>query len=128
MSKILCVDDSETILMQLKNLFEQHGYTVVPAIDGFKGIEAIKANPDVRLILCDVNMPELDGLSMCEKVKQENLVSGVPIVMLTTENNAELKARGKAAGVIGWISKPYNNEKLFAAVNKLTQSPEKKTA
>lgn len=119
MKKILCVDDSDTILTQLKSLFEPNGFQVIPASDGFSGLEMLRSHPDVSMIICDVNMPELDGLSMCEKIKEEKLVRGIPIVMLTTETNVELKSRGRAAGVLGWINKPYSSEKLLAAVNKL---------
>lgn len=128
MKKILCVDDSATILIQLKNLLEPQGYVILQAYDGFGGLEMLKANNDVSLVICDVNMPELDGLSMCERVKNENLAPGVPIVMLTTETNSDLKARGKAAGVLGWITKPYNGEKLLLAVQKLTSSPAQRSA
>jgi two-component system chemotaxis response regulator CheY len=129
MKKILCVDDSDTILTQLKSLFEPSGFQVVQAYDGFSGLEMLRCNPDVNLIICDVNMPELDGLSMCEKIKEEKLAQGVPIVMLTTETNVELKSRGRAAGVLGWINKPYSSEKLLVAVTKLlTTSAAQKAA
>ena len=120
MTKILCVDDSSTIRDQLRELLEANGYQVVEAENGLKAIEAVKAHSDIKLIFCDVHMPELDGLSACQRIKEENLAPNVPIIMLTTETSATLKAASKAAGVVAWVTKPGVPEKILAAVKKLT--------
>ena len=122
MSKILVVDDSETLRSQLKKDLEQAGHTVMEAYDGVNGLEIIQANKDTNLILCDVNMPRMDGLTMCEKVREIPELLKTPIFMLTTESNPEMKTRGKAAGVIAWITKPYVAAKLLVAIDKITKS------
>lgn len=118
MAKILLVDDSETIRAQLKKDLSDGGHDVVEAADGLEGIDQLKSNGDVQLVFCDVNMPNMDGLTMCEKVASESLSSAV-ILMLTTESNPEMKERGKNAGVRAWITKPYNKDKVLEAVKKL---------
>lgn len=121
MAKILIVDDSETLRSQLKKHLEEGGHKVIEAYDGINGLEVLGANKDVQLILADVNMPRMDGLVMCEKVHEMPEFGKVPIFMLTTESNPEMKTKGKASGVIAWITKPYVVAKLLAAVDKVTQ-------
>ena len=123
MIKILCIDDSEYIRSQLQKLFTPHNFTVLEANDGLQGLEVIRANPDLKLIICDVNMPAMDGITMCEKVKNENLVPGVPILILTTETSVTLKAKGKVIGITGWVNKPFHGDKLLATVQKLISEP-----
>ena len=122
MSKILIVDDSVTVRNQLKKLLNGRGHEVVEGSDGLNGIEVFSNNLDVSLIICDVNMPMLDGLSMLEKINEDPGFPKVPIFMLTTESNPEMKVRGKAVGVRAWITKPYNDDKLIAAVDKVLGS------
>jgi two-component system, chemotaxis family, chemotaxis protein CheY len=119
MAKVLIVDDSETLRTQLRKDLESRGHNVIEAIDGLDGLEKLKANMDVKLILCDVNMPNMDGLTMCEMVNKGKDEMKLPILMLTTEANASMKARAKGAGVRAWVTKPYVTEKLLAAVDTL---------
>ena len=122
MAKILIVDDSVTVRNQLKKLLNDRGHEVVEGSDGLNGIEVLSNNQDISLIKCDVNMPMLDGLSMLEKINEDPEFSTVPIFMLTTESNPEMKVRGKAVGVKAWITKPYNDTKLLSAVDKVLKS------
>lgn len=115
---ILIVDDSETLRTQLRKDLESGGHKVIEAEDGFDGLNKIGENPSLGLIICDVNMPKMDGLTMCEKLKELKTYSG-PIIMMTTESSAEMKARGKAAGVLAWITKPYHAEKLLSVIGKI---------
>ena len=119
MAKILVVDDSEMLRSQLKKVLSDAGHQVVEAVDGLNGIEVLEANRDVKLILCDVNMPRMDGISMCQKIHADAALGKIPIFMLTTESNPDMKAKGKEAGVIAWITKPFVEDKLIAAVNKV---------
>lgn len=120
MAKILVVDDSETLRTQLKKILEPQGHEVVEAENGVKGLEQFQAHTDLNLILCDVNMPEMDGLTMCEKLASDHSDRKVPTFMLTTESSKEMKTRGKAAGVMAWVTKPFVEEKLLKAVDKVT--------
>lgn len=117
--KIMIVDDSRTIRQQVSFTLKKGGYTVVEAEDGEKGYETLCANTDVAMIISDVNMPNMNGLEMVEKINADANVSGIPIVMLTTEGNGELISRAKAAGAKGWLVKPFKPDQLIAAVTKL---------
>ena len=118
MSKtILVVDDSSSFRTVVKLALQKAGYTVVEAVDGedAKGkLEAHKPN----LIVCDVNMPRLDGLSFARFVKAGPF-KFTPIIMLTTESQDTKKAEGKAAGVRAWITKPFQPSQLVEAADKL---------
>ena len=115
--KIMIVDDSKTIRQQVTFTLTKGGYEVVEAEDGVDGIEKLGANSDIAMIISDVNMPNMDGISMVEKMSADGVK--VPIVMLTTEGAADLIDRAKAAGAKGWLVKPFKPEQLVAAVNKL---------
>jgi two-component system, chemotaxis family, chemotaxis protein CheY len=119
MKKILIVDDSETLRIQLKKDLEQAQYLVVEASDGVHGMEILDANRDTSLIICDINMPRMDGISMCSKIKEKPEFKSLPILMMTTESSAELKAKGKEIGVLAWITKPYSAEKLIGVLGKI---------
>lgn len=119
MAKIVIVDDSETLRSQLKRDLEAAGHQVIEGYDGVNGLEVLEANQDVKLIICDVNMPRMDGLTMCKKAHDKPELSKVPIFMLTTEASPEMKTKGKEAGVIAWIIKPYVVEKVMGAVSKV---------
>ncbi|MCB9061910.1 MAG: response regulator [Halobacteriovoraceae bacterium] len=119
MAKILVVDDSESIRTQLKSLLTEKGHSVVEAADGEDGLSTLNGNKDVNLIICDVNMPKMDGITMCTKVSEDASVNSIPIFMLTTESNADLKEKGKKAGVRAWITKPYSDDKLLSAIQKV---------
>lgn len=120
MAKILVVDDTEIQRFQLKRDLESAGHQVIDACDGADGLTKLKQNPDVALIICDVNMPNMDGLTMCSQIQADGQHKGIPVFMLTTESSAELKEAGKKCGVRAWITKPHVPEKLFAAVGKVT--------
>jgi two-component system chemotaxis response regulator CheY len=119
MAKILIVDDSRTIRQQVSFTLSKGGHVVVEAEDGLKGIEALKANSDIAMVVSDVNMPNMNGLEMLEAVRKDASISHVPIVMLTTEGAADLLARAKSAGAKGWLVKPFKPEQLIAVVQKL---------
>lgn len=119
MAKILIVDDSETLRVQLKNLLSSKGHTVVEGEDGVRGLDTLKKNTDVGLIICDLNMPNMDGVTMCIKISEDPALNKIPIFMLTTEASNELKEKGKKAGVRAWINKPFDEAKLIAVIDKL---------
>ncbi len=119
MAKILVVDDSEIIRVQLKNDLLTQGYDVVEADNGLNGLAIVAQNKDIDLIISDVNMPEMDGPTMCKKLHQNPESNGIPIVMLTTQSNPELKASCKEHGVIAWITKPYKLKGLLVGIEKI---------
>ncbi|MFO1369963.1 MAG: response regulator [Marinagarivorans sp.] len=117
MAKVLVVDDSSTVRNEVSSYLSAQGIEVSTAVDGLDGLSKIQQDPNLKLVLCDVNMPNMDGLTMVEKVKQSG--KNISIIMLTTESNPNMKQRGKDAGVKGWIVKPFNGEAAIAGIKKM---------
>lgn len=120
MAKILIVDDSSTVRDEVGGFLKTNGLDVITAVDGKDGLNKLKADPGIKLVVSDVNMPNMDGLTMVEKIRSELGNSTVNVIMLTTESNPSMKERGKAAGVKGWIVKPFNGESVLATFRKLS--------
>ena len=119
MTRILIVDDSETLRSQLKGDLAKASFEVLEAADGLEGLDTLQAHPHVDLIICDVNMPRLDGFAMCEKVRERPELKAIPVFMLTTETLPEMKERGRALRITAWIIKPYDATKLLSAIGKV---------
>jgi two-component system, chemotaxis family, chemotaxis protein CheY len=115
---VLTVDDSRTMRDMLMLALTEAGFKVVQAVDGIDGLEALDAaNADV--IITDINMPRMDGFGFIEGVRANQRHRATPILVLTTESDAEKKARARAAGATGWIVKPFNPEKLVDAIRRV---------
>jgi len=119
MTKVLVVDDSSTMREIVASFLSKNGFEVSLAHDGHDGLAQLRADPDIRLIISDINMPNMDGLTMVEKIRTELGNKDVPIVMLSTEDNVDVRARGKEAGVTGWIVKPFRGEVVLNPLRKL---------
>lgn len=116
MAKILVIDDSEVQRIQLRHDLEGAKHQVIEAVNGQNGIDQAQKNSDIDLILCDYNMPGMDGLTMCANLKSMTILPQAPIFMITTETLANMKSEGKKLGVIAWITKPYKADKLLSAI------------
>ena len=119
MAQVLVVDDSSTMREIVSTFLSQNGFEVAVAHDGRDGLQRLQADPAIRLVVSDINMPNMDGLTMAEKIRKELGNSAVRIVMLTTEDNASMRARGKEIGVTGWIVKPFRGETVLGPFRKL---------
>ncbi len=119
MAQILVVDDSDAVRTEVSTFLSGNGFAVATAVDGKDGLDKVKGDPGVKLVLADVNMPNMDGLTMVEKIRGELGNANVNIIMLTTESDAGMKARAKAANVTGWIVKPFNGASVLDAVKKI---------
>ncbi len=117
--KILVVDDSVTVRQQVGLALGQAGFEVIEAADGQEGLDKISANPDLLMVITDVNMPQMNGLEMLEKLKADPKHAKLIVFMLTTEGQPELIDRAKKAGAKGWIVKPFKAELLVSAAKKL---------
>lgn len=119
MSKtILSVDDSPSIRQAVKLTLTSKGYQVREAGGGRQALQILAAEP-VHLILADLNMPEMDGIELIRRVRALAAYRFTPILMLTTESQADKKSQGKAAGATGWIVKPFTPEGLVSVVQRI---------
>lgn len=117
-ASILTVDDSPSIRVAIKIALTNAGYTVTEAANGAEGIEKAQAAA-FDMIITDLNMPVMDGLTMIEEMRKLPSLMGVPIVFLTTESDAGLKERAKAAGATGWLTKPFDPDTLARLAKKV---------
>lgn len=119
MSKVIMViDDSTSFRTVVKLALQKAGYTVTEAGDGQDAVEKLPtAKPS--LIVCDVNMPRMDGLTFARHVRGHPVHKFTPIIMLTTESQESKREEGKAAGVRAWITKPFQPSQLVDAVQRL---------
>jgi len=119
---ILVVDDSGSVRQQVGIALRRAGFTMTEASDGQEGLAMIDANRDIDMVICDINMPNMNGLEMVEKVKAKPENKSLPILMLTTEGQPGLVKRAKEAGAVGWIVKPFNSSQLVQTVERLTKA------
>lgn len=118
MSAILIVDDSASIRQTVKIALSNQGHAVTEACNGAEGLQKA-AGGKYQLVITDLNMPVMDGLSMIRQLRTKADYSGVPILFLTTESDAGIKQQAKAAGATGWVTKPFDSEQLGRIVTKV---------
>lgn len=118
---VMVVDDSATVRSQAGRALAGAGFSVLEATDGVDALEKLKATPKVALIVCDVNMPRMNGIEFIESLAKE--ASRPPVLMLTTEGHPQLIQRAKSFGAKGWMIKPFKPELLVAAARKLAAAP-----
>jgi len=116
--RILIVDDSTAFRKVVVQALEGEGYEVVDAIDGDDALTKLDGTK-FNLIVCDVNMPNMDGITFLKKAKEIESYKFTPVCMLTTESDRARMEEGKAAGAQGWIVKPFQPQLLLNAVAKL---------
>lgn len=116
---ILIVDDSESIREVVGLALRSEGYNVIVGEDGQHGLELLLENKNVNLIISDLNMPRLDGISFLKEVRKLDTFKYLPILILTTESQESKKIEAKNSGATGWIIKPFVKEKLLAVVKKV---------
>jgi len=117
-ASILAVDDSASMRQMVGFALRRAGYEVVEAADGVEAL-AYARDHSVDLVLTDVNMPRMDGITLVRELRQLSPYKFVPMLVLTTEAGPEKKMEGKQAGATGWLVKPFNPEKLLATIAKV---------
>ena len=118
MASIMAVDDSASMLQMVVFTLKGAGYDVVEASDGQYALDIAKTR-GVDLVITDVNMPRMDGITLITELRKLPSYKFTPLLMLTTESSPEKKQQGKAAGATGWIVKPFNPEQLLNTVKKV---------
>jgi two-component system, chemotaxis family, chemotaxis protein CheY len=115
--RILIADDSMLVRRQVSTALVSAGYEVVEAVDGVDAHE--KLAPDLALIVCDLNMPKMNGMELLERIHADPKMAAVPFVMLTTEARAGMFERARSLGAKAWLIKPFKPELFLAAVAKI---------
>ncbi|WP_374623395.1 response regulator [Devosia sp.] len=120
MSKtILTIDDSASIRQMVAMTLTGAGLRVIEAGNGAEGYTKATSQP-VHAVITDLNMPVMNGLEFLRKFRQSPAGKGIPVILLTTESDEELKRQAREAGATGWIVKPFKQDQLLAVVRKVT--------
>ncbi|HOX12261.1 MAG TPA: response regulator [Spirochaetia bacterium] len=117
--KILIVDDSTAIRQSITYILNQEGYETVEAKDGLEAFQMLEGLGKLDLVITDVNMPNMDGITFIRKTRELAAFKFVPILVLTTESQGSKMNEGKEAGATGWIVKPFSADKLLGVVKKV---------
>lgn len=115
---ILAVDDSASMRQMVRFTLESAGFKVVQAADGVEALDFARAN-EVDLVLTDVNMPRMDGITLVRELRALAGYKHTPMLVLTTESGSDTKQRGKQAGATGWIVKPFSPEQLLSTIARV---------
>ena len=115
---IMIIDDSISLRQVVAIALGNAGYEVLQACDGQDAISKLSGQK-VHLMVCDVNMPNMDGISFLKALRELPAYKFTPVIMLTTEAGEEKKKEGQAAGARAWVVKPFKPEQLLHAVSKL---------
>lgn len=118
--QILIVDDSPSMRQMISLTLDGAGYRVVEACDGADALKKAQTL-DAGMVITDLNMPVMDGLSLIVELRRLPRYRGIPIVFLTTASDEEKKRQAKAAGATGWITKPFRQDHLLAVVRKVIE-------
>lgn len=118
MTKVLTVDDSTSMRQMVAFTLKGAGFDVTEACDGVEALGLAKQNK-FDLVVTDVNMPNMDGITLIKELRNLPDYKYTPLLMLTTESASDKKAEGKAAGATGWIVKPFNPDQLLATIKRV---------
>lgn len=116
---ILAVDDSATMLMTISMSLEKEGYVVKTAGNGVEALQVLNNGGKFNAIVTDVNMPQMDGITLTSEIRKLPAYKFVPIIVVTTESQLGKKEEGKKAGATGWIVKPFKPDQLVAVMRKV---------
>ena len=117
--KVLIVDDSEMVRNYYYYILKNAGFNVISAIDGADGLEKIYQFSDIDIVVTDINMPNMDGYSMIEKIREDKQFEDIPIIIISTEQEASDKQKGYDAGADVYIVKPIEPNVLIENIKLL---------
>lgn len=117
---VMVVEDSPSVRQAICGVLEAAGYAHVEAEDGMQAIARLDGRK-INLIVCDVNMPNMDGITFVKRMKAMDNYRFTPVIMLTTESAESKRLKGQMAGAKAWIVKPFRPEQMIVAISKLIQ-------
>ncbi len=120
LKKVLVVDDSALIHQMYKMVLMRYRCQIINALNGQEGLDKLEKNPDVSMMLVDINMPLMNGLEFIQKVKALGKYDNVPIVIVSTEGKEEDTQRGIALGASGYVKKPFQPSDLHNLIAKIS--------
>jgi len=118
MASILAVDDSASMRQMVAFTLKGAGYEVIEAVDGVDALNKAKGK-SINVVLTDVNMPNMDGITLIKELRKLPNYKFTPMLMLTTESSMDKKSEGKSAGATGWLVKPFNPDQLLGTIKKV---------
>jgi two-component system chemotaxis response regulator CheY len=116
---VLVVDDSVSMRQMVSFTLTGAGYDVVEAGDGKEAVDKLNGGAKPHLVITDLNMPNMDGISLIKAVRGMAAHKFTPILMLTTESSDDKKKEGQSAGATGWVVKPFNPDQMLATIKKV---------
>ena len=120
MAKILIVEDSDSVRISLKNILIPAGHQVVEAVNGLDALRQLENETGFDVILCDINMPEMNGMEFIKEQCNHDTYCEIPTVMCTTESHPRLTQEAKQTGVVrAWLMKPFKPEILKATIDRI---------
>jgi two-component system chemotaxis response regulator CheY len=117
-ASILAVDDSASVRMAMRIALSGAGYSVTEAGDGAEGLAKLQAGR-FDMVVTDLNMPRMDGLTMIRELRRLPGCAGIPVIFVTTESDDGVKAQAKAAGATGWLVKPFQPDQIVRVAKKV---------
>ena len=118
MKTLLLVDDCRTTRKLVTYLIKGEGFNILQAENGLEALEVLARN-NIDLVVTDMNMPQMDGIELIKSMKEDNLYKGIPIIMLTTEDDEAEKKRGYQMGVSMYLTKPVDQKTILGEIHKL---------
>ena len=119
--KILTIDDSPTIRAMLDSTLTEAGFEVYEAENGRDGLGMLGViRPDI--VITDINMSVMGGFTLIREIRQEKRYAGLPILVMTTEGSDDFKQRGREVGATGWITKPFDPDKLVRIIHRVART------
>jgi two-component system chemotaxis response regulator CheY len=116
---ILIVDDSVTALAFLRRVLTEQEFAVLEAADGMDALSILSTDQKIELVLTDLYMPTLDGISLVRKIRNDPVRRLVPVIVQTCESQGSVIAIGKEAGATGWLTKPISEQRLRLIIRRL---------
>lgn len=119
LKKVLVIDDSNLVHSMYKMVLMRYKCQIVSALNGQDALDKLSKNPDVDLVLCDINMPVLNGLEFVKKVKEQKAYENLPIIMVSTEGREEETLKALSLGARGYVKKPFQPSELHGLIDQL---------